>query len=113
LFDRPKPTAGCSTNGRRRRFTCNISTHGSYEKCLQNFSQKFDANPSGPNAREMPCYVIQVYFILTSIIYSEMMRMCGVASEKMEDFTVSSMRMSHFVLFVMLNVQICFVSGVC
>jgi len=41
------------------------------------------------------------------------MRKCGVASEKMEDFTVASMRMSHFVSLVMLNMQICFVSGVC
>jgi hypothetical protein len=109
LFDRPKPTAGCSANRRRRRrrFTCNI------RNAYRILVRKLDANPSGPNAREMPCYIIQVYFILTSIIYSEMMRMCGVASEKMEDFTVASMRMSHFVSFVMLNVQICFVSGVC
>jgi hypothetical protein len=75
--------------------------------------RKLDADPSGRNAREMPCYVVQVCFILTSIIYREMMRMCGVASEKMEDFTVAAMRMPHFVSFVMLNVQTCFVSGVC
>jgi hypothetical protein len=75
--------------------------------------RKLDADPSGPNAREMPCYVVQVYFIITCVIYSEMMRMFGVASEKVEDFTVAAMRMPHFVSFVMFNVQICFVSGVC
>jgi len=45
--------------------------------------RKLDADPSGPNAREMPCYVVQVYFILTCIIYSEIMRICSVTSEKM------------------------------
>jgi hypothetical protein len=73
---------------------------------------KLDAESSGPKAREVPCYVVQVYFILTSIIYGELMRKCGVASEEMEDFTVATTRMPHFVSFVMLNVQICFVSGV-
>jgi len=75
--------------------------------------KKLDADPSGPNAREMPCYVVQVYFILTNTIYSEMMGMCGVTSEKMGDFTVAAMRMPHFVSFVMLNMQIYIVSGVC
>jgi len=42
--------------------------------------RKLDANPSGPNAGEMPCYIVNVYFILTCTIYSEMMRMCSVTS---------------------------------
>jgi len=36
--------------------------------------RKLDADPSGPKAREVPCYVVQVYFILTSIIHGEMLR---------------------------------------
>jgi hypothetical protein len=51
--------------------------------------RKCNADPSSPNAREIPSYIVQVYFILTSIIYSEMMRLWGVASEKMEYFTVA------------------------
>ena len=42
-----------------------------------------------------------------------MMGNYGVASEKMEDFTLAAMKMPHSVSFVILNVQICFVSGVC
>jgi hypothetical protein len=75
--------------------------------------RKLDADPSCPNARERPCYVVQIYCVLTTVIYSKMMRMCGVASEKMEDFTVASVRMPDYVSFVMLNVQMCFALGVC
>src|SRR5215469_7193820 len=54
---------------------------------------KLNTDSSCPKARKIPCYVIQVYFILTAVIYSKMMKMCCVASEKMEDFTVATVRM--------------------
>lgn len=86
---------------------------GAMRNAYRILGRKLDADPSGSNAREMPCYIVQVYFVLTSIIYSEMMRKCGVTSEKMEEFTVAAVRVPHFGSFVMLNMQICFVSGVC
>ena len=88
---------------RKMRCVGHVARMGAMRNAYRIFVRKLAADPSGSNAGEVSWYLVQVYFILTGIICTETMRMCGAASEKMELLLVAAVRTPDLVSFVMLN----------